>query len=103
MGEEYEALLYGAGNGYSGSVGRWGYTPKTQSGAGFTTLNGESDSAKTAQLLQTFDQNAVGKQMSMGNWSHRRPLAGIVPLVSPMPMVVPLLAGVFRGLVQPVP
>ena len=66
MGEEYEALLYGAGNGYSGSVGRWGYTPTTQSGAGWRAPNGLSDSAKTVQLLQTFDQNAVGKQMVNG-------------------------------------
>ena len=60
MGEKYDGLSYRAGDGYSDSISRWGYTPETQFGAGL------SDSAKTSQLLQTFNPNAVGKQMVDG-------------------------------------
>ena len=60
MGEKYDGLTYGADNSVSESLGRWGWTPKTQFGAGL------SDSAKTSQLLQTFNPNAVGKQMVDG-------------------------------------
>ena len=64
MGGISEGLLYGANN--PNSMQSWGYTPTTQSGAGWATPNGVSDSAKTAQLLQTFDSDAVGKQMVDG-------------------------------------
>ena len=60
MGEIYDGLSYGADNGVSESLARWGWAPKTQFDAGL------SDSAKTSQLLQTFDPNAVGKQMVDG-------------------------------------
>ena len=63
MGGISNELSYGASDGYSDSVARWGYAPKTQSGAGLNVL---SDSAKTAQLLQTFNPDAVGKQMVNG-------------------------------------
>ena len=63
MGGINDGLSYGASNGYSNSMKNWGYTPTTQFGAG---LNGLSDSAKTAQLLQTFNPDAVGKQMVNG-------------------------------------
>ena len=60
MGEKYDGLSYGAGDGYSDSVARWGYNPKTQFGAGLP------DSANTANMLRVFDPNAVGKQMVDG-------------------------------------
>ena len=60
MGEKYDGLSYGADNSVSESLARWGWAPKTQFGAGL------SDSAKTSQLLQTFNPNAVGKQMVDG-------------------------------------
>ena len=64
MGGISDGLLYGAND--PSSMQSWGYTPKTQFGAGLVTPNGLSDSAKTAQLLQTFDSYAVGKQMVNG-------------------------------------
>ena len=64
MGGISEGLLYAANN--PNSMQSWGYTPTAQSGAGWATPNGLSDSAKTDQLLRTFDQNAVGKQMVNG-------------------------------------
>ena len=59
-----EGLLYGANN--SGGLQGWGYTPKTEPVADWLKPVGLSDSAKTSQLLQTFNPNAVGKQMVDG-------------------------------------
>ena len=66
MGGIYDGLSYGTDNGVSESLARWGWTPKTQFGAGSVGANGLSDSANTINLLQTFDPNAVGKQMVDG-------------------------------------
>ena len=61
MGEKYDGLLYGTGNGYSDNVARWGYTPTT----GAFGQNAPAQ-PNTINLLQTFDPNAVGKQMVDG-------------------------------------
>lgn len=59
-----EGLLYAANN--SGGLQGWGYTPKTKPVADWLKPVGLSDSAKTSQLLQTFNPDAVGKQMVKG-------------------------------------
>lgn len=60
MGEKYDGLLYGTGNGYSDSVARWGYTPTPTFGQNVPAA------PNTANMLQTFNANAVGKQMVDG-------------------------------------
>ena len=66
MGGKYNGLSYGADNGVSESLARWGWAPKTQFGADSVGANGLSDSANTANMLRVFDPNAVGKQMVDG-------------------------------------
>ena len=64
MGGISDGLLYGANN--PNSMQSWGYTPTAQSEAGWKNADWLSDSAKTDQLIRTFDPIAVGKQMVDG-------------------------------------
>ena len=66
MGGISDGLSYGANNGYSDSMKSWGYTPKNPYDDDWKNANWLSDSAKTDQLIRTFDPNAVGKQMVNG-------------------------------------